>query len=300
MASFDRPALLHVIDALEGVPSEAECQRLLDVLTATAAETKSLSVRDVSLLREAGSKLRAMISERSRLATALRKKMEERKRLADYELGVSKEGSAPDQGRFRQSMYSLMSSELKRKITALDAGIAKRERKLKFYRSKLRTALRQKEQKALSLRLLAQKRLANVTITAKEANALSIAMLIMNRPRKGNYVPSNAEAMEIMKIGSEIAEALHHSRLVLSGILQETSSDDETAACPRCIYLKEHLERCAALQKEADMYILQVRSVLNIFPQDKFKEVMKNLEEGTLQLRRQSELARRVLEARSY
>lgn len=299
-----KPSLYYAASPLEHFPYESDYRRLQHALLIPAAEAKNLTEKDMKLLHEADSQLRCMLADRSRLATALRKSIEEWQRLVAHKsrFNSKTEPSGRSFGRLRHLMQQAISTGLEMKINSLTAKISELERELELLRSTLRGILRQRRQRALSLLLVARRRLTGAAMTAKEANALSIANLIVKGHKRRNYVPSPAEGEEILKIGVELSEALEDAELRLSSLLGKATSDTSPRfekINPVSIGLKEHLEKCAAVQKEAESYALQLRSLFNTFPVDKFKEVIKNVESGALQLRRKSERALQFLQGES-
>ncbi|CDJ36320.1 uncharacterized protein EMH_0077560 [Eimeria mitis] len=77
----EKPDLFYVIDPLAHIAEEAELRRLKEALRLPASDAVNLTKEDMKVLSEANEKLKWMMKTRSRLAVALRKKLEERERL---------------------------------------------------------------------------------------------------------------------------------------------------------------------------------------------------------------------------
>lgn len=293
----EKPTLFLVIDALENVPDDTEYMRLQQSLILPSSGTKNLTVEEKNLIKEANDKLAYMLKERSRLANSLRRKLEKRERLIAYELDLTNRKVRPVGvlGRLRKLIIPALLYAVRRRVETLTTEIRKVEENLKIYRSALKGMLSRRQQMALSLRLLARSRQNTGAMTIKEANALSAAKLIMHGHRRRNYVPTFSEGLEILKMGSELSEALHDAELLLSKLLRRVASNSGSGDCPSCKILKTHMMKCTDLQREAELYALQLRSVLKTFPPDKCREVAKNVEGGSLQLRRKMEMALQLI-----
>lgn len=261
---------------LEHSPSVAECKRQLKALHLPKKDRKNLTSQEAKLLEKAEAGLHDLLAFRFRLVAGLHMTTRERRHLKKLREDLE----------LKTDNYSLKRLEKTDAKLCYLEDLTKRGKKDLLYVGKvLSLLLLHKEQRAISLRILASHRLQNKEISVKAANAIGLATLLMKGSRSSNMTFTADEESELLKISEGFLKSLQEAAADLSQLIRAPSSSHST--------LKKRAAKYHSLQQSASMYALQLHSVLRDVTTQK---ILKRLDQENLKLRKALEKADRLMQ----